>query len=54
MTDQSLPELTKATLSGERLLSQVDEPLYNLVRDRIITRSDGAALLTEAAQADVP
>ena len=35
-------------------VSQVAQDVSSLVRDRFITRSDGSALLTEAAQADVP
>ncbi len=35
-------------------VSQVAQDVSNLVRNRFITRSDGSALLTDAAQADVP
>ena len=35
-------------------VNQVAHDVSNLVLDRFITRSDGAALITEAAQANVP
>ncbi len=35
-------------------VNQVARNVSGLVRDRFITQSDGAALKTEAAQADVP
>ena len=50
-TEAQLLELYK---NHGKYVSQVAQDVSGLVRDRFITQSDGAALKTDAAQANVP